>query len=210
MLITPECYRDTYLKGKDAEGVRMEIDALRKGIENLKKRMESPAAVFDESARPGPDAELASAREYLAVAKKTFFALTAKTCESEEEMAAEFINERLESVREIDLTIGDYLSMRYSLSVGAQESTLKVSELHGDELEVKMETAHVLEALRSLRIGEWRDTYLPEHYGCSMADAEKWHVRIEMNDGGAPLFFDGIGVYPYNFKAFCHLMGVER
>ena len=210
MLLSPERYKETYLLGKDADGVKREIDALRRGIANLKHKIESPSFVLDETGRAGYEAELSAAREYLSAAKAALYELCAESYESEEESAARFINERLSSVRAVDLTIGVYLTMRHTLTIAGDEAVLRVSELHGDNVEVRMESERVIEAISALCLGEWRDAYLPEQYGCFMSEPERWHVRIEFSDGGAPLFYDGVGVYPYNFKAFCHVMGVER
>ena len=210
LLITTECYKETYLDGKNADGIKKEIESLRHGIEKLKMKIESPASTLEGREGFSPREELFAAREYLRVAKEVLFEISGEDAESEKEKAAGFINGRCENISRLTLTIGVYLTMKHTLDVLDRESILKVSELHGDEIEVRMDTERVMEEIRELRLGEWRDLYLPEHYGCSMSDAEKWRLAVEFKDGGAPIFFDGVGVYPYNFKSLCALMGAER
>ena len=50
---------------------------------------------------------------------------------------------------------------------------------------------------------------LPEHYGCTLNEPTRWQLRVDYLSGSAPRFFDGVGVYPYNFSSLARLFGAD-
>ncbi|MBQ7922984.1 MAG: hypothetical protein IJ325_10495 [Clostridia bacterium] len=69
-----------------------------------------------------------------------------------------------------------------------------------------------LDELRELYIGEWRSTYFPKRYGeeYMVCDGMEWSVDIEYSNREKPVHYGGANSFPYNFKKFKRLFGIEE
>ncbi len=210
MLLNAECYRDLYLDGKDEATVLDEIKKLRKEISRLKHKMESPSYPFEEHPFPSERDQLSACRNYL---KEAYESLTrlgiTPTFTEEETMSMDFI-ENASKIRKVSLAIGTYLDHCYELIIYDSEATLCKISNGVKSVEVSLDREKVISTLIDMRIGEWRDSYLPEHYGASFSEPTRWRLLIEFTDSHAPRFFDGAGVFPHNFERIKRLLGVEE
>ena len=210
MLLSAECYRDLYLDGKDVTTVLAEIKNLQKEISRLKYKMESPSYPFEEHSFPSEKDQLSACRNYLKEAYESLIRLGITPVFTEEEaMSMDFI-ENASKIRKVSLAIGTYLDHCYELRIYDGEAKLcKISD-GVKSAEVTLDSEKVIGTLTDMYIGEWRDSYLPEHYGASFSEPTRWRLLIEFTDSHAPRFFEGAGVFPHNFERIKKLLGVEE
>ena len=208
MLISAAQYHEMYIKNKDVEKIVKEVAELRRGIAGLKRRIESPSYYSEEHMAISEIDQVDASREYLATAIAELERLGAyEPCE--EELVCRYVESSNPDIRRIVLTIGVHFERKYDIDISGENGRLTVSKLHESEVEYPIEKDRVMRVIEELHMGEWRDTYLPEHYGCSLSEPEKWQLRIEYSSGRAPRFYDGAGVYPYNFSRLAEIMKYE-
>ena len=210
MYISVENYEEMYLKNKGADAVEREVEKMRSEICKLKRKMEAPSYSHASKSFPSDDQIIEIYRSYLDKAEEVLSELRGGVCVlTEEERVAGLVDSMTESIECVTLTVGRYLEDKYELSLSG--SSAKITEIHlGEDHEAReVDKDEALAALRAIRIGEWRANYLPEQYGCTLNEPVKWQVRIDYSGGAAPAFYDGLGIFPYNFSALCKLLGAE-
>ncbi|MBE6635462.1 MAG: hypothetical protein E7617_04605 [Ruminococcaceae bacterium] len=210
MYISVDSYYDMYLKDKSLDVVNSEVQKLRSEIERLKRKMESPAYAYESDVSVSGLEVVGIYRGYL----KAALAELAKkqgvsSVLTEEEKRAMIIDSMLPDMTVLTLTVGCYLQYKYRLSVTESTATVTSSVLGGEAHTREVDRDKILSELSELHLGEWRDVYSPEQYGCTLSDPEKWQLRIEYNNGSAPYFSDGVGIYPYNFDELCRILEVD-
>ncbi len=199
-----------YLDGKDEACVRDEIKKLKGEIERLKYKMESPSYPYEAHSFPSEADQLAACRGYLAEACDALARLGGEIEMSEAEIIAADFRKNVPAIRKISLSIGIYLDSFYEVRVYADDARL-TRNVHGiDSVEISLDKAKFLAGISELDMGEWRDGYLPEHYGSSFSEPVRWRLLVEFNDGIVPRFFEGNGVFPHNFADLTRLLGVDE
>ena len=209
MYISVKSYEEKYLAGKDVSALNDEINKLRREIARSKSKLESPVTVRNISMARDIGAidvyrsYLMSALQYLADVTGDAPAFT------EEEKASAAFDSTVDSISCVTLTYGRYLQNKYELAFEGGGASIVESKLECDPTVRSVDPAVAYETIRSLRLGEWRDNYNPEQYGCTLNDPTLWQIRIDYGNGASPRFFDGVGVFPYNFSVLCRLMGAD-
>ncbi len=210
MLLSAEYYRDIYLDGKDEQTVKEEIKKLRREIERLKYKMESPSYPYETHPFPTESDQLSACKKYLNEAYDALSALGIAPELSEDELTAREFFENIPHVRKISLSIGIYLDSFYEVRIYQDRACLNRVARGVESVEITLDREKLLSSVAELDIGEWRDCYLPEHYGSNFSEPVRWRLLVEYNEGIAPKFYEGNGVFPYNFSGLTSLIGVEE
>ena len=210
MYISVENYKGMYLNGKDAEALRDEIEKLRREIAKVKNKLESPANSYNVRMLSADADAVNVYKGYLSCAIEYLSDISGNSPEyTEEEKASMVFDSAVGDISCITLTAGRYLQNKYELVLTDDKAIL--TELHLDEEAVSREINIIAarETIRSMHFGEWRESYLPEHYGCTLNEPTRWQLRVDYLSGSAPRFFDGVGVFPYNFSSLARLFGAD-
>ena len=210
MYISVENYREKYLVGKDITALTEEIGKLRREIMKVKNKLESPAGAYDLRSYATESAAIDTYKGYLSAAIERLCEVSGEAPSfTEEEKASLIFDSTVDGISCVTLTVGRYLQDKYELSLGSEEGS--VCEIHLDREPVmrSVDPLTAREVIRSLHMGDWKESYTPEQYGCTLNEPTKWQIRIDYNGGSAPRFFDGVGVFPYNFSTLCRLMGAD-
>lgn len=212
MFIDVDCYEELYLKDKSEDVLRREITRMRSELQRMKRKMESPVYASDDYRRyPSELKNISVCRAYLQraleYASKMEMGVEVLT---EEERAAMLVNSWNSMIVGVSLTVGRHFEYGYYAVVNDDSISLtKTKRDCEDEVSV-LTRAEFFGAMNELYLGEWRDSYTPEQYGCTLNEPNKWHLRIDYSDGIAPRFYEGEGVYPYNFDILCKLLNAEK
>ena len=208
MYISVESYEEMYLENKEVSLIELEVEKLRSEISRLKTKMESPA--YRYASLPGDGGDIEIYRTYFEKAAEVLSnKLGGVNVLTEEERVALIVDSMIEDIECLTLTLGRHFENKYELRFEGESA--EITEIHlGEAPAVREENkSAVLESLRALHIGEWKATYLPEQYGCTLNEPTKWQLRIDYRGGAAPRFYDGLGIFPYNFSSLCKLLGAE-
>lgn len=211
MYISVDDYRETYLEGREVASVLEEIEKIRREIAKIKKKLESPANVYDKNyAYPSEAAVIDIYKGYLFEALAYVSRMTGEACElTEEEKASLVFDTGVDDIACVTLTVGSYLQDKYEILFNEDGAVLSEVHLGKGEIKKDIDSKRTRESLRALHIGDWKETYTPDQYGCSLNEPTKWQLRIDYNSGAVPRFFDGFGVFPYNFAALARLFGAD-
>ena len=208
MYISVESYEEMYLKNKEVGVIEREVEKLRSEISRLKIKMESPAYRYASLPTDGGDVEIY--RTYFEKATEVLSErLGGVSVLTEEEKVALLVDSMLEDMECLTLTLGRHFENKYELRFNGESA--EITEIHLGEAPCVREgnKRELLSSLEAMHIGEWKASYLPEQYGCTLNEPMKWQVRIDYRGGAAPRFYDGLGIFPYNFSALCKLLGAE-
>ena len=210
MYISVDVYEEMYLENKGADTVFSEVNKLRREIARLKNKMESPTYTVDSKKVPSDLETVGIYREYLLRAESVLSQITGDLgVLDEERKSALYFDSNIESVVCLTLTIGRYFEHKYELRFS--DLGAKIFELHlGEEPTSRdVDENYVKAAILSLHLGEWSDVYTPEKYGCNLSEPVKWQLRVDFDNGAAPRYFDGRGVFPYNFSIVEKLFAID-
>lgn len=210
MYISVEKYEEMYLKGKSTAQLSDEINKIRREIARAKNKLESPANVYDNYAYPEQTSAIDIYRAYLDTAMKFYAEETGEPYDlTEEEKASLIFNSAVQDISCLTLTVGNYLQDKYELTF--RDTNAELVEIHlGEEPKAKVVDAeYARRVIFALRIGEWKETYTPDQYGCTLNEPTKWQLRIDYSTKSAPRFYDGFGVFPYNFEVLAKLLGAD-
>lgn len=210
MYISVDSYREMYLLGKDFKTVNEEIEKIRREIAKTKKKLESPANLYDLRTRLTEGVAIEVYKGYLSAAMDYLSDITDSRAElTEEEKASLIFDSTVDDICCVTLTAGRYLQDKYELTF--EEGTAQICEIHLGEDSVcrAVDPLASREAIRSLHLGEWRESYTPAQYGCTLNEPTRWQIRVDYKNGSAPRFFDGTGVFPYNFYTLVRLFGAD-
>ena len=164
------------------------------------------AVPFETHPFPSESDQLTACRSYLSEAYESLKLSGIPIEPTEEELLEENFEENASAIRKVSLAIGTYLDRCYELRIYDEEARLCRIADGIKSVEVSLDKDKALRTLLDMHIGEWRDTYLPEHYGSSFSEPTRWRLLIEFSNGHAPRFFEGVGVFPYNFEKIKKLL----
>ena len=108
-MIGPDEYYEEYLKGKDADGIRKKIRALKREIGRLKRAMEHPDYKNGLRIRPSESTQLRCTRLYLEKAKKALSDAGETYQKTPSEIRIEAFDNDLQNIEKITLYIGGFL-----------------------------------------------------------------------------------------------------
>jgi hypothetical protein len=210
MYIGVENYKELYLNNKDEAQIQNEIEKIKREIEKLKFKMESPSYAYEKRTYPSERDTIVILRKYLDAAHSTLAKLHPdKIYASIEEMKSDTFDLTVNDISTVTLTVGAHFQYKYDIHLS--ESLVKIREVHigKDILMSENNPEYVRSKILDLKLGEWKREYLPEQYGCTLSEPVKWQLRIEYSGGSAPRFFDGLGIFPYNFDDLLDLFGID-
>ena len=210
MYISVDNYREMYLAGKDAPSVLEEIEKIRREIAKIKTKLESPANIYNSRAYPSEISAVEIYKEYIRAARDYVYELTGEICDlTEEEKSSLVFDSTVDDISCLTLTAGRYLQDKYELTFF--DGYCEICEIHlgVEPISRRIDANSAREAIRSIHIGGWKETYTPEQYGCTLNEPTKWQLRIDYRTGACPRFYDGFGIFPYNFDLLVRLLGAD-
>ena len=209
MYISVESYEEMYLKEKEESEVSSEVEKLRREIAKLKKKMEAPSYIYEEKSFPNDIDVIGIYRSYLARATLKLSELRGGVSVlTEEERSAALFNSLTRDIACLTLTLGRHFQHKYELILDGKACVREI-HLGGRTATREIDAESCISDIISLGLGEWKREYLPEQYGCTLSEPTKWQLRIDYKGGIAPRFFDGLGIFPYNFDRLLKLLGAE-
>lgn len=217
MMISPDCYYDTYLKGKNQKQIITAIRGLKQQIGELKNIMEHPDYSSALKVCPDESVRLECGRLYLERAKQALMEAGTIYSPSKAELRAESFDASVSAISKIVFSIGGCFDgyEKYTITMDKvhlhfdveHSFYLKPSNLP-DGLDYPCGKREFLNGIRALHIGEWRPSYRPKRFGYSVLDGTQWDLRIEFSNGHRPFKVCGDNSYPYNFNSFKRLLGI--
>lgn len=217
MMISPEGYYELHLKGKNADQIMTTIRGLKQEIGHLKNTMEHPEYGRELIMHPSESTRLWCTRLYLERAKEALVEAGGTYIPSKAEVKVAAFEESIPAICKVVFSIGDFFSgyetrtytLDEQLHMDVEHSViLKPSNFH-IEPDYQIGKDEFLEGLRELHIGEWRSRYDLRRFGYMALDGTRWELEIYFADGHKPVKIHGNNAYPYNFREFQELLGME-
>lgn len=217
-MISPEGYYEEHLKGKSAEQIMTAIRGLKQEIGHLKNTMEHPE--YAPMMHPSESTRLCCTRLYLERAKEALAEAGGTYIPSRAELKVAAFEESIPAIYKVVFSIGGFFG-------GYETRTYTLDEpLHMDIVDIEhsvilkptnfyiepncpISKDEFLEGLRELHIGEWRTRYDLRRFGYMVCDGTQWELEIYFSNGHKPVKIYGDNAYPYNFRKFQELLGIE-
>jgi uncharacterized membrane protein len=209
MYISTECYYDIYLKDKESDAVMAEILKLREEIGRLKYKLESPTYLTESAGYYMEDAQISACRGYLSAAYDRYYEITDERAVTERELAAEDFSARLIDVRALTLTLGTCYQYKYQISFCDGKAYRISHHVGANECCLEVPFSETLDEIRELNIGEWDEYYSLDKYGFAPNEPVRWKLRVDFSLSQPSYIFEGVGVFPYNFKGLLDIMGAD-
>ena len=225
MMISPQTYYEMHLKGKSEKEICSVIRELKREIRRLKNIMEHPEYGNADLSEPTEEVRIWCMRMYLERAIEAMSEIGAVHIPSREERTSRKFQENIEHIKRIRFEIGGfhegyaiyiitideehiYFDMEHSL----YPKPICLPEHMPNTIDYPMPRYEFLEELRELYIGEWRSRYFPNRYGeeYMVSDGTEWSVDIEYSSREKSVHYVGANSFPYNFKKFERLFGIEE
>ena len=219
MMISPEHYYEEYLRGKTKEQIMSAIRSLKQTMGRLKNTMENPNSVQEKYTLPSTNTRIHCTRKYLDRARQAYTEAGGIYTPSKSEVKSAEFDSNMDFISKITFSIGGFFggfrvyvaeltdhlfAYAYTNPWDDEEQLIPVDE---DDTPVTKET--FIAALLNLHIGEWRRNYSTERFGYWVLDGTQWELVFEYNNGQKPVSFSGSNAYPYNFKQFTELFGIN-
>lgn len=217
MMISLECYYEEYLKGKTKKQIMSAIRGLKQEIGSLKNVLENPLNGQEFFMYPSEETRLDCNREYLERARQAYAEAGGSYVLSKAEEKAAVFDSNINFICRITFNIGGFFGgfrsyvverfdeLRAYTKFWEEEEPLVLLDEDGQPFTKETFIA----ALADLHIGEWRRRYTTKRFGYEVCDGMQWELVFEYNNGHKPVRFDGDNSYPYNFKRFEMLFGID-
>lgn len=210
MFISVDTYEEMYLKDKDAKVVENEVQKLRNEISRIKRKMEMPSYVYSEKRFPTDDQIIEMCREYFKKAIEVLGSfIGADNALTEEEKSAALTDSMTYDISCLTLTVGRHFEYKFELDISDLGARIMKTRLGEETTVEEKDRDAMLSGIYALHLGEWKASYMPQDYECTLNEPVKWQVRIDYYGAAAPRFYDGVGIFPYNFSMLCKLLGAE-
>lgn len=217
-MIGPEGYYEEYLKGKNEKQIMTAIRGLKQEMGRLKNVMEHPDYGTEAVIMPSESTRLWCTRLYLDRAKRALVDAGGTYIPSKAEKKAELFDASVAAISKVTFGIGGFFDGYETRTITVDEKHIHFDVEHSfilkpsnlpDGLDYPCEKAEFLDKIWELHLGEWRTSYTPERFGCSVLDGTQWELSIEFSDGQKPFKTGGSNAYPYNFDALQELFGID-
>ena len=220
-MLTVDQYYQKYLKGKEGLEVVSNIHELRDEIEKLKETIENPnnnRNILDNEINL-----LQVLREYHCKAEETLLNLGENYTPSKLEQQDMDFNENLYALAKVTLSQHCFLGTSYGCEIELQDNCFKIEvstfpllvdeKSNRPKLEPYSEHLYnkdrFLSEMKELHIGEWREEYDIERFGCIVMDGVQWDLEFVFSNGFGPITINGNNSYPYNFNEFEKLFEID-
>ena len=216
MMISPEVFYETELKGKTAPQIMNTIQALKQEIELLKAAMERPG--YAPTMSPSEDVRLACTREYLDRARRAYAEVGGVYTPFGDEVRAAEFNANIPYISKVEFSIGGFFDgyeiRTYTVEgneaqMEIEHSVLSKSTNNGGVRAGRANKAYLCAALADLHVGEWRKHYTARHFGVNILDGTQWTLKIYFTSGYGPVEISGDNAYPYNFGSLLKLFQIS-
>lgn len=211
MMISPEGYYETELKGRSAEDIARKIRGLKNEIGHLKKTIENPERDPERVACPDEHTRLWCSRLYLERTIAAYEEAGGRYTPSKAEQRAAAFDAAIPTITRIVFSIGGFFGGHETRTITLTDDHLQMYVEHSFiptptnfeiEPDYPLTKEELLDGLRDVHIGEWK-----HHYNdWSVLDGTQWELTIEYADG-KKAEYDGSNAYPFSFDAFCELIG---
>jgi len=218
MMMGPEVYYSRKLKGKSVDEIMKCIRSLKKTIKQLKDEMEHPDYQKDLIVHPSERVQLSSIRLYLERAKQALVEAGGEYKPTKAELIAQDFQNNIPYINKIVFRIGGYFEEQELRTYILEDENVRLYMEHSlrykpgddkEERECDLTKADLLEGIEELYIGEWLHNYDPSRFGYFVLDGTQWELEIYFSNGHRAVKKYGSNSYPYNFSAFCDLIGYE-
>ncbi len=218
MMISPEGFYESELKGKDHEGILRVISRLKREIAALKRTMEHPNYGTEAIMMPSESTRLWCTRLFLERAKEALAEVGAPYEPTAAELRVMDFDANIENISKITLNIGDYFSGNHTYTVRLDEQLhfwvedmfMPTSTSFEVPADYPMTKEEFIDSFAELHVGEWRKYYSTERFGYVVLDGTQWELTIEYSNGRKAFTSGGSNSYPYNFQKLTKLFGIEK
>lgn len=215
MMISPETYYDTYLRGKTPTQILSKINGLKRQISHLKFEIERGD---EDLICPDRRTMLYCNKLYLQRAIEAYeeaggvYELTRK------ELTAKEFEDNIPFISKIIFSIGGFFGGNNTTTIDLSSDKVvrscgnpqfDIPETITDSSEWYMTKDEFLEELKELQLGEWRRHYDTRRFGEIVLDGTQWELKVEYSNGHKPFGSYGDNAYPYNFDRFGELLGIN-
>lgn len=220
MMISPESYYETHVKGKTKEEIMSVIKDLKREISRLKYKMEHPDYSDRLIITPGDLMRIHMSREYLDMAKLAYKEAGGIYEPSNAEKKTLKFQENIVHINKISFTIGGFFQGHTTYTIEISDELKAYSYEMRNEVEKSLilkdmdNLPYTVDSFRNelkrICIGEWRSGYDLERFGLLIMDGETWNLEIEYNNDIKPVSKHGVNAYPYNFDEFKRLFNIDE
>ena len=217
MMISPQGYYDTYLKGKTADELLTTIRSLKREINYLKKTIEHPE--YQCMIHPSESTKILCNRMYLEQAKKALLDSDVEYKPSKAEKKALEFNDNVSEIERIVFAQYNAWGLKESNSIifADEDVVLRKCNPFAPTLEEKVidrvydvDRDELFDAIKGLYIGEWRAHYDLKRFDYYVLDGNKWDIIVKFKNGKRTVKKTGLNAYPYNFEAFKELFEIDE
>ncbi len=218
MMIGPEGFYESEIKGKDHDGILRVIGRLKREIAALKRTMEHPDYGTEGIIHPSESTRLWCTRLYLERAKEALAEVGAPYEPTTAELRVMDFDANIENIRKITLNIGGFFSGNRTYTVRLDERLhFRVEDMFlptptnfDIPADYPMTKEEFLDSFTELHVGEWHKHYRPERFGYLVLDGTQWELTVEYSNGRKAFTSGGSNSYPYNFRKLTELFGIEK
>lgn len=221
MMMSPEAYYESELKGKTKEQILSVIRSLKYQIGSLKNCLEAPDSDEYEHSTPDEKTQIYAFREYLECAKKEYARLGGEYKLSKAEKEVLEFERRFPEISRLSLLIGGFFAGTEIIEATVTDKEVTIqSNLHmpGTDFEedlsaptLRLPKNEFFAQLGELHLGEWRSYYSTSRFGYRVMDGTQWELSVGYgSDPRDRITFHGDNSFPYNFRELVCLMRGEE
>ena len=216
MMISPEGYYESELRGRTHEQILRKIAGLKREIARLKRVMEHPD--YQCMMLPSEDTQLWCTRLYLERAKEALAEVGAPYEPTAAEKRVMDFDTNIGNIEKITLNIGGFFSgwRKYTVKLDEQlhfwleEMMIPTPTNFDIPADEPMTKEDFLAGFAELHVGEWRKNYDPDRFGIHILDGTQWELTIVYHNGRKSFTSGGSNAYPHNFHKLTELFGIEN
>lgn len=212
MMISPEAFYETELKGKSQKELLKVISSLKREIKNFKKHIEEGTHPEEDMILPNRLTRISMDREYLKQAIKAYEETGKEYPYTAAERKALEFNEALNSFKSLKVLYNGYYlfsSKRITCIEDGDDVKITIDALDDNHkpsfstIET-IDKTDFIDELKELYIGEWDKKYVVLAEG-----GVQWKLTFEFSNGIKPISFSGSNAVPYNFNQLEELLGIN-
>ena len=216
MMMSPECFYETKLKGKTPEEIARKIRGLKRKIGHLKRILEAPYNIKSITVCPDESIQLYYTRLYLKRAIAAYEEAGGTYVPNRNEQRAATFEAAIPMITKIVFSIGGFFEGYDTYTFLFAEKCIRRQISHAQVPGALVERVYAdsnypftkeefLEKFRDIHMGEWHKAYSNP----GICDGAGWDITIEYADGRTTQY-DGYNAFPFSFNQFCELVEYEE
>lgn len=218
MMVSVDYFYDRNIKGKSFKEIVEIIRKLQKEINELKDIAEHPD--YKENIIPSELTRIYFKRSCIEIAKRELAQLGYEYEKTSNENKAELFEKNLPYIKTFKFKIDSFSkgfrtyiieTIDDKINIRTEDSAkYQILNENTNDVEINIFTKEdLIEELKVLYIGEWREIYSPERFGYVILDGVSWNLDISYSNGANSVSFSGHNSYPYNFCLLCEIFGID-